>query len=385
MDEDELRHLMLAAEVPPGNADVRRAMAAGRRRNRRRTLAAAGAGVAVLAAVGAVVAFEPLRAGPDAPAGPPAPTATAPAPGRCTPTLLDTPGGATGTVTAIDPGGTIAGGGLAGQPPRAILWRDGAVADLPADATGTVADVAGDTVVGYTAPGPGQSTGWVWRGGAVTTLAALDGHPWTRPHAVNAAGVVAGWVQGTAPDDTAPVTWSPDGTVRRLTLPPIPGVTGPSTARDIADDGTIAGEAHGIPVVWSPDGTPRLLPLPDGARTGTAWAVAGPFVYGSAGGVEVRWDLSVPTLTKTSTLPDTGPLGARAGTADGTALLPGDGLQRTAMRIGLDYGGPVPADRLLGPDGELAIATAISADGTTIAGTVLDGDRGRPAIWHCTD
>ncbi|WP_199514184.1 hypothetical protein [Nucisporomicrobium flavum] len=386
MDEAELKGLMLAVEVPPGGADVQQAMDTGRRRNRGRALLAAGAGVAVVAAVGAFVATAPMRAGPQHTAGQPDTVVTPQAKGRCVPTLLETPGGATGRVTALDPGGTMAGGQLNGNPPTAILWKDGKVVDLPAAATGTIADVVGDTVVGYSTNEEGGSSGWVWRDGKVTTLAKVKGYPGTHPQAVNAKGVIAGWVQGTAPDDTVAVTWSPDGTVHQL---PRPSTRRPddhsSAARDIADDGTIVGEAAGLPMLWWPDGSPEGLGAAwenEGTR-GIAWAIAGRYVYGVADGFETRWVLNERSLFSVATLPDAGELGARAGTADGTALLAGDGLQKPAGRIGLDDKGPVPVDELPGPHGEMAIAVAISADGNTIAGTVLDGDRSRPAIWRC--
>jgi uncharacterized membrane protein len=386
MDEDELKGLMLAAEVPPGDADVRKAMDTGRRRNRGRALVAAGAGVAVFAAIGTIVAIEPMRAGPHDTAGT-GTVAPVPANRRCVPTLLETPGGALGTVTTIDPDGAQIGGQLNVEPPQAILWRDGKVVDLPAGATGTIADVVGDTVVGYSTTSA-NTTGWVWRNGKVTTLAKLEGYPWTRPHAVNAKGVIAGWVQGTSPDDAVPVTWSPNGTVSKLRLPSWNRPDERSgTARDIADDGTIVGEANGLPMLWWPDGTPEGLggPWGDENKSGIAWAIAGRYVYGSGDGVETRWVLQDGSLFSTASLPDAGELGARAGTADGTALLAGDGRQKPAGRIGLDDKGPAPIDELLGPDGEMATATAISADGNTIGGIVLagGGGRGRPAIWRC--
>ena len=384
MDENELKGLMLAVEVPPGSADVQQAMDTGRRRNRGRALLAAGAGVAVFAAVGTVVATAPMRAGSHDTTGTPGRTTAAQAKSRCVPTLLETPGGAPGTVMAIDPDGAQAGGRLNVNPPQAILWRDGKVVDLPAGATGTIADVVGGTVVGYATTPADESTGWVWRDGKVTPLAKVPGYPWTRPHAVNAKGVIAGWVQGTAPDDTVPVTWSPDGTVHKLRLPYRPGGRS-GTARDIADDGTIVGEANGFPMLWRPSGTPEGLGTPwgDENKSGIAWAIAGRYVYGSGDGVETRWTLQDDSLFSTASLPDAGDLGARAGTADGTALLAGDGLQKPAGRIGLDDKGPAPIDELLGPDGEMAMATAISADGRTIGGTVLGGGPGRPTIWHC--
>jgi hypothetical protein len=385
MDEDELKGLMLAVEVPPSPVDVRQAMDTGRRRNRSRALLVAGAGVAVFAAVGTIVAIEPMRAGPQDTAGT-GTAAPAQAQSRCQPTMLETPGGASGTVMTIDPDGTQVGGRLNVNPPQAILWRDGKVVDLPAGATGTIADVAGDTVVGYATTPADESTGWVWRNGKVTTLATVKGYPWTRPHAVNAKGVIAGWVQGDAPDDTVPVTWTPDGKVHKLRVPSSNGPGGRTgTARDIADDGTIVGEASGLPMLWWPDGTPEGLGTPwgDENKSGIAWAIAGRYVYGSGDGVETRWVLQNGSLFSTASLPDAGDLGARAGTADGTALLAGDGLEKPAGRIGLDDKGPAPIDELRGPGGEAATATAISADGNTIGGMILGGGRDRPAIWRC--
>ncbi|GAA3944179.1 hypothetical protein Aau02nite_00280 [Amorphoplanes auranticolor] len=251
------------------------------------------------------------------------------------PTLLETPGGAPGTVMTIDPGGAQIGGRLDVNPPQAILWRDGKVVDLPAGATGTIADVVGDTVVGYSTTPADESTGWVWRDGKVTTLAKVRGYSWTRPHAVNAKGVIAGWVHGTAPDDTVPVTWSSDGTVHPLQLPSYRPGERSGTARDIADDGTIVGEADGFPMLWWPDGTPEGLggPWGDENKNGIAWAIAGRYVYGSGDGVETRWALKDGSLFSTASLPDAGEFGARAGTADGTALLAGDGLEKPAGRM----------------------------------------------------
>ncbi|MEU8230062.1 hypothetical protein AB0C12_10705 [Actinoplanes sp. NPDC048967] len=385
MDENELKGLMLAVEVPPSSADVQQAMAAGRRRNRGRALLAAGAGVAAFAVIGTFVVTAPMRAGPHDTTGTPDSTAPAQAKSRCVPTLLKTPGGAPATVMTIDPDGAQVGGRLDVNPPQAILWRDGKVVDLPTGATGTIADVAGDTVVGYSTTPAEESTGWVWRGGKVTPLAKVKGYPWTHPHAVNAKGVIAGWVHGTKPDDTIPVTWSPDGTVHPLRLPVYRPGERSGTARDIADDGTIVGEADGFPMLWWPDGTPEGLGTPwgDENKNGIAWAIAGRYVYGSGDGVETRWVLQDGAVFSTASLPDAGELGARAGTADGTALLAGDGLEKPAGRIGLDDKGPVPVDELRGPDGEMTMATAISADGNTIGGTVLGGGRGRPTIWRC--
>ncbi|MEU7871232.1 hypothetical protein [Dactylosporangium sp. NPDC049140] len=39
-------------------------------------------------------------------------------------------------------------------------------------------------------------------------------------------------------------------------------------------------------------------------------------------------------------------------------------------------------DRQLGPGGERAAATAIGADGRTVAGAVISGEQTRPDVWH---
>lgn len=380
MDENELRGLMLSVEVPPSGADVRQAMDTARRRRRGQVVLATKAGAAVLIAAGAFVAIQPLRSDPPAAPGPaaPGPTATPVSKNACVPAVLETPGGVPGRITAVDHTGTTIAGQLSTDPAQAILWRDGKVVDLPPGATGTIVDVSGDTVVGYSATESDESTGWVWRDGKVTTLAKVKGYRWTNPSAVNAAGVIAGWVHGEALDESLPVVWTPDGKVHKLRLPALPGGpdTGSATARAISDDGKIGGEVHGFPVVWRPDGKPEVMASPYGAESGIVWAVAGRYAYGNADDIEIRWDLDVYSV---SVLPDSGDLGARDGTADGTALMAGDGLEKPALRILLAG----RTDPLTGPDGEFATATTISADGTTVGGSILDGERNRPVVWRC--
>ncbi|MEV6931699.1 hypothetical protein AB0M46_45410 [Dactylosporangium sp. NPDC051485] len=382
MDEDELRQLMLAADVPPSGADVRRAVADGRRaRARRMVFSSTAAGVAVLAAVGTFAAFGPMRAGPSG-IEPPATGGTrsaggAPASG-CTAAYLEVPAGTTAMARAIDPAGNLIGGFVDPQHPHPARWGEGGLLERLQGVTGDVADIGADgSVVGYEVNQADESTGWVLAGAQKIELARLSGYRWTNPSAVNASGVVAGWVHGQSLDQTAPVTWSRDGAVHALRVPAGAGDKDvlSATARGIGDDGTVVGGVHGVPVAWAPDGTPRALPLPAGSQGGQAWAVAGKYAYGSAGPTAVRWDLTAGTVTE---LPPGGDLGARAGTAGGMALLTGNGSDVPAQRVALNG----VSDPLTGPHGEPAMAFAISADGTTIAGVVAEGE-GRPAVWHC--
>jgi hypothetical protein len=398
LDEEELRQLMHAAEVPPSGADVLRAIATGRRRARGRTLLTRGAaGVAVVAAVGTFVAFGPMRAGPGGhPAGglvapPPrssvAPSAAdRPSPGAtCKPHELPRPAGATGfMVTAIDPTGARLAGWTGPDDPKPVVWSGGTVTSIPG-ASGVASAIAADgTVVGSTLSPSDDSLGWVWRNGTVTNLARLSGYQWTNPSAINATGTIAGWVHGATLDQSAPVIWKPDGTVHKLTVPSTIGNPGTvaATARDIADDGTVVGDAHGVPVMWKPDGTPVALTLPSGANAGFAWAVAGPYAYGDVAAEgqwtsAVRWNRATGAVT---VLPDTANVSARDGTVDGTALVPAtDGDHGSVRLMRLD--GSVEV--LHGVRDGHVMAVAISPDGRTVAGASVT-PTGVPLVWHCS-
>jgi hypothetical protein len=372
----ELRRLMLTADVPASGADLRRAIADGQRAARRRAALAAGAtGIAVLAAAGAFAALGPARTGSgQSPALPPPSTAPAAASGAaagCRPTALALPAGGNAEVAAMDPAGRIFAGTTGPDRDRPVRWKDGK-AEALAGVSGAVMDVGADGAVLGNAEGAG---GWVWRDGHVTHLAKLQGYTAMFPMAINATGAVAGYAVGGSLDDAVPVTWSADGAVHKLALPgkTNSGTVRYSMARDIADDGTVVGDFHGAPVIWTPDGVPRAL----GAVTGDAlvWAIAGHYVYGWAGGEALRWDLDAQTVT---TLVKGGDSGARAGSAGGDALLPGN-LPATSKRV--TKSGRV--DELTGPGGEPATALAMSTDGTTVAGVVAAAVP-YPAVWHCT-
>ena len=108
------------------------------------------------------------------------------------------------------------------------------------------------------------------------------------------------------------------------------------------------------------------------------YAIAGRYAYGNAGTNAARWDLTAGTVTL---LGEVGDFGARDGAADGSALLPAlPGRGDHATELVSTDGRP---DTVAGPHGEPVLAVAISADGRTIAGMIVEGDTGRPAVWHC--
>ena len=378
--ENELRDLMLAVDVPPSRADVRRATVTGRRQARRRTIITGGtAGIAVLAAVGTVVAFGPVWAGSHGRLTglgvPSTPPTSAPA-GRCTPAELPLPSGVTDVVvTAIDPTGTIVAGDGGAQQTTPILWKDGKAEVLPG-VSGTVVAVSADgTVVGYATNSQDDSTGWVYRNGKATNLAKLSGYKWTNPNAIDARGDIAGWVHGTSLDDTVPVVWSADGVARRLTVPHGVGNAGENAvmARDIGDNGSVVGFAHGVPMLWKPGATP--LELPPGVTTGAADAIAGHYAYGTAGAYPARWNLDTGKVTL---LQSVGDVGAKDGTEDGTALLPATDPGKVSLLVREDG----RTDPLTGPKGAPAVALAVSTDGSTVVGMTA-ADPPHPLLWRC--
>jgi len=378
MYEDELHDLMLAVEVPVSKADVHKAIVKGRRQARVRAALVSGAtGVVVVAVVGAFVALRPQPETSEPQQGPP--SHAAPVKG-CVGTALALPKGTTeATVKAIDPTGEIVAGYIGTESPKPVVWKgEGAPELLPGVAGVAVAVATDGTVVGYDANQADESVGWVYRNGRATNLAKVNGYKWTNPNAINASGVIAGWVHGEALDDTAPVVWAADGTVHKLTVPQGVGHQDvhAATARDVADDGTVVGAVRDVPMLWKPDGTPQALPLPSGVDNGMAMAVAGSYAYGNTSDGPVRWDLRTGQVVK---LPPNGDFGAWDGSANGFALLPGD-RDKSALRVGLDG----QTDSFTAPNNEKALPFAISADGATVAGVGAVGeDTAHPVVWHC--
>ncbi|WP_433061361.1 hypothetical protein [Dactylosporangium sp. CS-033363] len=368
----DLRRLMLTTDVPAGRADLARAIADGQRANRRRlaTLTAAAAGIAVLATAGGFAVLGPDRA-TDAPqpALPSPSVSVSTAPAGCKLARLPEPDGGGAEVSAMDPSGTVLGGIAHDRP---VLWKDGR-AELLEGVQGGVYDIAADGAV----LGNDEATGgWVWREGQVTHLAKLTGYQAMYPSAINAKGQVAGYATGRTLDDAVPVLWSADGKAHKLSTPSGIGAADVqyAMARDIDDDGLVVGDVRGAPVYWTPDGVAHALPKA-GRADMIVWAIAGDNVYGVASGdFAVRWSLSTKQVFQ---LPKGGDFGAKAGSANGFAVLPGN-LPETSHRVG-----PGRDDELRGPNGEPAMALVISNDGRTVAGLVATAEP-YSVIWTCS-
>ncbi|MET7420115.1 hypothetical protein [Dactylosporangium sp. NPDC005555] len=387
MSEDErLRDLMLAVEVPPTTADIGLAIATGRRQAARRGTTLAGAAAALALAGGTAYALG-VTPSPGGSGG--APTGQQPqgAPfAACTVDTVDV-GVPTG-IPVVDPAGRLIVATAGGTAAR---LADGAFTPYTS-ATGQVVAVnAAGTVVGYDeVDEASHMLAWTYRDGTKTPLAKLTGYAYTVPTAVNARGDVAGYAMGEANDDSVPVVWPADrpGTVRALAVPAgygEPGTSG-SQAAGIGDDGTAVGNVRGAATRWSPDGTPALLPVPPGHDLTIATAMRGGHAYGLARVVgadrnsALRWDLTAGTVTVLTGAPDD----ITDGTPTGWAITTG-GDYNQPTRIAPDGTVerlPLPPGLQLPPKGPGAVAASISDDGTTITGATATTDR-HLLIWHC--
>ncbi|MEV4516592.1 hypothetical protein AB0K00_47540 [Dactylosporangium sp. NPDC049525] len=387
MDEDDyLRDLMLAVDVPPTTADIGLAIATGRRQARRGTIVAGAAAAALVVAAGTTYALGVAPTGGGGrgvQAGPPTDASYA----DCTVDQLEVTGPA--GIPAVDPAGRVIVGTVGGT---AVRFDNGRTVPYPG-ATGQVVAVnnAG-VIVGYDeVDQASHGLAWTYHNGTKTMLAKLAGYDYSFPTAVNARGDVVGAAMGEANDDTVPVIWPADrpGTVRALAMPAGYGEpnTGGSQAVGLTDDGHVVGNVRGAPTRWSPDGTPALLPTPPGHEYATVTALRGAIVFGMAAVtgenrvVAIRWDLGLDQVTVLVGVP----YDVTDGTPGGWAITTGGDYnqptrvtpQRTVEQL------PLPPGVLLPPNGPGAVAYSISDDGRTITGaTATDGNR-RPLIWHC--
>ncbi|MDW5328371.1 hypothetical protein [Plantactinospora sp. KLBMP9567] len=294
--------------------DIRRAIAAGRRRRTRRAagyagvatvtaLAVAGVAVAVAVAGGVFDAAPPPTAATGTPrtaapappkaeytipgiAGWSAPTATPPTSCRLerlpAPALAPhppEPGNAPmALVSGADPTGRYIVGHTypKGGSYQAVIWHNGKGEKvmLPGDLEESLQDVnSTGTAVGWSYVGDSEAdTGpvpYVYHDGKV---AKLPGVRRGSAYAINEAGAVMG-------DDNAQaaLVW-PSATAQPIRLP-VPAGTSEATASDIDEDGTTVGAVGAVgtvdnarPYVWFSDGTHRVLPMPSlgGAQAATA-------------------------------------------------------------------------------------------------------------------
>ena len=392
MDEDEqLRDLMLAVDLPPTGADIGLAKATGRQRARRRTIVAGAAAMLVVVSGTGYFALGGIRqgVGPQAQAGQ---AQEGPVAG-CSVDILDAPAGGSAEATAVDPTGRTIVGTVrtaAGQS-NAVRFEGGRAVPY-AGAAGTVVAInANGLLIGYDdVDQASHMLGWTYHNGKKSMLAKLDGYDYVFPTAVNSRGDVVGAAMGDANDDTVPVLWPADkpGTVRTLAMPAGFGTpnTGGSQAVGVAEDGTVVGVARGAPIRWTPDGTPSALPTPAGDRYGAPSALRGHYAYGSVNAndenrnVAVRWDLGSGVMK----VLEGAPYDVADGTPGGWSITMG-GDYREPTRItpdGTVEKLPLPRGMLPAPKGTGVIAHSISDDGATITGATW-GDQRRPVIWHC--
>ncbi|HZM80058.1 MAG TPA: hypothetical protein VFC19_30355 [Candidatus Limnocylindrales bacterium] len=389
-DDEQLRELMLAVEVPRTSADIARAKATGRRRARRNRIAI---GVVVILAISGTTYFALDRTHSNAGQQfQPAQSRTSPVVG-CTVEVLEVPAGGRARAVAVDPAGrTIVGTVYNAQGQGNAVRFEGGRSFPYSGATGSAVAINADgLLVGYDDVDQASHTlGWTYRDGTKSMLAKLNGFLYTIPIGVNARGDVVGAAIGDALDDTRPVLWPADkpGTVRQLAVPTGFGErdTIDSRAIGVADDGTIVGSAHGAPIRWAPDGTPSALPVPPGYRYATVEALRGRYVYGWVNVIDsnrnaaVRWDLDNDTMK----VLEGAPYDVTDGTPDGWTLTSG-GDTREPARITPDGAVellPLPQGELPARTGMEVLANAISDDGATIAGATWSDDQ-RPVIWRC--
>lgn len=184
------------------------------------------------------------------------------------------------------------------EPPRYRVQVIGLPDPNPLMATfasvGSVNDVGG--VAGAFALPTQRSHGFSWQDGAFTTLGLPAGYTWSRPSAINNAGLVVGALHNDGLADEAAVAWS--GGVP--TLLPMPDWATISRASDVNDAGTIAGWAGRRAVLWS-GGVPTALASPAGSTSELALGISTSGLVAGIGGLgsygrAILWQDGQPTV-----------------------------------------------------------------------------------------
>jgi uncharacterized membrane protein len=385
----------------PSTVDIRRAIAAGRRRRVRRRVGYAGAAaVTALAVAGASVAGGLVsHAPPLAAATGTRTTAPAPAPPTsCTLNRLPVPDNAPmALVSGADPTGRyIVGrsypkaGGY-----QAVIWHDGKAQKvmLPGDLEESLQDVnSTGTAVGWSYTGGSEAdTGpipYVYQDGKVSKLPGVRRGA---AHGINDAGAIVG------DDDTGHtvLVW-PSATAAPNRLP-LPAGTSQATATDIDEDGTTVGTINNErPYVWFPDGTHRELPMPgiDGkpAMTATVFSIRNGWATGVAtNGLgrkgsptkdarteAVRWNV------RTGEVRVFGGLQMGAGTTNAQGWQVGTDNQGRAVLVAGAATVVLPDLTSHQPGGLSNIATTLSDDGRTVGGQSDDATGTIQAVvWRC--
>jgi probable HAF family extracellular repeat protein len=147
-----------------------------------------------------------------------------------------------GSASAINDNGVIVGwANRAGQPPAAVLWRDGALIELPG--LGGASSAASDInkkgeVVGWGETAGGAVHAILWRNGVPESLGTLGGN-FSAAHGVNDKGRVVGSSENEAGEQNA-FLWA--GAM--IDLGRLPGA-GFAAAEDINNRGEIVGWSGG--------------------------------------------------------------------------------------------------------------------------------------------
>jgi hypothetical protein len=301
----------------------------------------------------------------------------------------------------VDPTGRfiVAGIGAQSGPGYVVVWDNGTPTVYPVEATTkqlALAEVNSSGLIAATATPAGSdlTRAVLMQDGVVNTLPLPDGFVSGSAAGTNEAGVVVGTVSDSK-GRPAGVVWAadPQHTPRLVEAP------GVSLVVDIADDGTMVGEAGTMvgddptltkfqPYVWSTDGIGSFLPLPSDVEGGWVARIRGDFAVGTVlkaapGGSEpldVVWNLRTGSWR----------VMARGGpptrvNANGDLVTGWGNNFSQLIRDGLAYELP-PADPTM--VGGHAFAYDLTDDATLVVGvdaTVKLGDNnwGGGVVWHC--
>ncbi|GAA3783312.1 hypothetical protein GCM10022225_84460 [Plantactinospora mayteni] len=404
MDRDEvtasaIREMGSRVLLPPTRLAVADLISAGRRLRRRRQVAVGGAGalgLALVAVVSATIVVEPRASGTDGwtAAGSGTPGATS---RSCTVERLPLPAGtARFDVTAGSPsGGSLVGNAYSDSDAisRPLIW-DGATVETLSMAVHSAEAVAvndSGVVVGRGTRVGGVTFGWAHLDGRLVELPTPAGYDSAEATGINSRGEAVGIALGENRASVAVVWRVLDGRTQadRLAAP------GSALAFGISDTGAVVGELEGTGAyVWDPDGRGRQLTTP--SEGGRARGVRGDWVYGTV--TSQTQHTAVPPVISGSESPSTATNpspGVLWNLRTGQATEVSDGVVGAVTGTGEAVVNDAGRAKIRGADGEShplpglseggrSSATAISDNGSLIAGTATD-DKGtrHPVRWRC--
>ena len=382
IDFDLHRELsILADEAQPADLESRVRRRARTIRTRRTVTAVVGVVVLVAAAVGTYTVVRRAISAPVVPAR------------TCilnpVPKVLTVPaGGSTANFVFIDPTGRYVASGN-------VLWHDGVPKLIP----------GGDGATQFTAfavNASGEAVGTsgvvaaVYRDGRVTKL--TGGDP-VGPTGINAAGDVVGYVGLIGNFGWSAVVWRAGHPDTPQVLPRL-APDGSTNAWAITDNGTILGDALDGRVTpdanpiqyayeWLPDGTGRKLAMPPGYQFASVRSASGDWAAGFVGQQTLSgtvpksqkpamWDLrtgkvTIPTASSEIDVDSLGELLVPGGEAGGRSYVLSGGKQ-------------IPLRPPAGTDmtTNTYMATDMNSDGTVVVGALIDENHvTTPLVWRC--